>query len=400
MKISNSKQDPRPLILTMLSPRHEFGYRFHDALIAIPNIKTRYRLMSIPYHSDDESVPEISQLDASGIITSIGSSSVDTSPIAALGIPVVNISLSEREGLMSLFIDPNSTAEVVVRHAAGAHYKKVCHIVYSVMTGQINQQGEFLKKQTKKAGIEYQQHLITDTPYKINHTTWMKDNEPFLKSITQEKKRTLYFTGFDETAQSMLRLMNHLGIQVPQQAGILDQGNSTVSRLSDPNISTIKWLWMTLANSAIEMLESNDGDRRIPSGEVLVRGSSVDASQHDNQWVFKVADMIESYGHHEGFTVDKLIQYARVSKRTLDRHYTALYGITPAVAIRKAQMKRAKNLLEKTDLTIESIGHSVGFSSIRAFFRAFDLEFDTTPGAYRKMQSYLLGSVTHQDNEC
>ncbi len=384
--IMENDQNPiRPLIITMFSPRQEFGYRFHDALMTLPNIKKRYRFLNIDYDSVEDDVPDISQLGASGIITSVGASFVDTSPLIAHGIPIVNISLSPREGMMSLFVEPDSIAEIVTRHAVGAHYQKLHHVVNSVLIEQRNQQGESLKNQAEKANIDYQQHPITRPSYTMGYSEWMEMNKEFIQIITREKKRTLYFAGFDESALHILRIMQHLGIQVPERAGILGRGNNTASRLSDPDISSVKWPWMNLASTAIEMLEKNDGDRRIPSAEVFVRGSSVQTEQRDNQWIFKVADMIERYGH-EGITVDKLIQYARVSKRTLDRHYTALYGITPAVAIRKSQMNRAKNLLKKTDLTIENIARSVGFSSIRAFFRAFDLEFGTTPGAYRKMQ--------------
>lgn len=367
----------------MLSPRHEFSYRFHDALIAIPNIKNRYRFMNMGYHSNDEDVPDIRALGASGIITSITTDLVNTQTIVDYGIPVVNISLSQQEGFMSLFVDPNSTAEIIVRHAVGTCFQKIVHLTIAGMTGQIYYQGDFLEKHAKKTNIDYQQYTTPLYPLGMTDPTWMAENQTFLNALSKEKKRTLYFTGYDSAAEHLLRLFSHLGISVPHQSGVLGRGNATSSRLSDPSISSIKWPWINLANSAIEMLEENKGDRRVPSGEVLIRESTVSASHSERQWVFKVADMIERYGY-EGITVEKLAQYAQVSKSTLDRHYREFYGITPSSAIRKVQLKKARSLLRNSDMTIEGVAYSTGFNSVRSFFRAFEAEYNTTPAAWRK----------------
>jgi AraC-like DNA-binding protein len=218
------------------------------------------------------------------------------------------------------------------------------------------------------------------------HPAWLEENKSFLTALSHEKKRTLYFTGYDNSALNLLHLMNHLGIKPPQDAGILGRGNTTSSKISDPGISTIKWPWIGLANAAIEMLEQKKGDRRIPSGEVVIRESSVQASEYEHQWVFKIADIIESYGH-EGLSVDQLAQHVKVSKSTLERRYSAIYGMTPSAAIRKAQLKKAEQLLRDGDMTIEGVAYSAGFKSVRTFFRAFESVYKISPAIWKNKHS-------------
>ena len=383
--MNQKPSENRPLIITMLSPRHEFAYRFHDALASIPNIKKRYRFLSMPYNSTTDPVPDIQRFNPAGIITSIGADSVDSQPIADFGIPVVNISLSERDGFMSLFVDPNSTAEMVIRHALGTRFKKLTYLSIACMSGQIQIQGELLKKHALKANMDFIHQTIHHFESKMTLPEWMDKNADFITHLKKENQRTLYFTGYDELADHLLRLMKHLDIPVPQSAGILGRGNLNNSKLSDPGISTLKWPWVNLANTAIEMLKKPSGDRRIPSGEVLIRESTTQIDHHENQWVFKVADMIERYGY-EGLTPDQLAGFANVSKSTLERRYREIYATTPSVAIRKVQMRKALSLLRDSDMTIEGIAHSVGFKAARSFFRAFETEHGMTPTTWRKTQ--------------
>jgi AraC-like DNA-binding protein len=50
-------------------------------------------------------------------------------------------------------------------------------------------------------------------------------------------------------------------------------------------------------------------------------------------------------------------------------------------------MEKARELLEKTDMTVNKISVAVGYSSTRSFFAAFKSTYGMTPSQYRKNNS-------------
>ena len=70
-------------------------------------------------------------------------------------------------------------------------------------------------------------------------------------------------------------------------------------------------------------------------------------------------------------------------------HFTTLFieetGISPYLYLTQIRIKKAKELLSSTKLSIEEIGYSVAFSSIGRFSEIFKKYENITPMGYRKM---------------
>jgi AraC-like DNA-binding protein len=60
-----------------------------------------------------------------------------------------------------------------------------------------------------------------------------------------------------------------------------------------------------------------------------------------------------------------------------------LTGDTATEFIRKIRLEKAKELLEKTDLTVSEIGYKVGFSSPSYFTKCFKNQFGRIPKEVR-----------------
>lgn len=85
-----------------------------------------------------------------------------------------------------------------------------------------------------------------------------------------------------------------------------------------------------------------------------------------------------------------LADRSALSTRQLTRRFIAQVGTTPLKWVTHQRVQRAQELLENTDLSIDQIGHDVGYSSatqLREHFRAL---VGTTPSAYR--ESFNLGA--------
>ncbi|MBV2153179.1 GlxA family transcriptional regulator [Kitasatospora sp. SUK 42] len=86
----------------------------------------------------------------------------------------------------------------------------------------------------------------------------------------------------------------------------------------------------------------------------------------------------------EALTVEQLAQHARVSVRTLHRHFVKRTGARPLEWLNSQRVRRAQQLLETTDFTIERIAALGGFGTSVALRRHFHDALGTTPDAYRR----------------
>ncbi|MCP2314740.1 Helix-turn-helix domain-containing protein [Nocardia amikacinitolerans] len=83
-------------------------------------------------------------------------------------------------------------------------------------------------------------------------------------------------------------------------------------------------------------------------------------------------------------TVSDLAARAGVSRRTLIRRFTEQVRMTPNEWLQTARVRKAQELLETTNVTIDSIAEQAGFASVAALRQAFRKTVGVTPQAYRK----------------
>ncbi len=83
-------------------------------------------------------------------------------------------------------------------------------------------------------------------------------------------------------------------------------------------------------------------------------------------------------------TLEEIAQRAAMSTRTLSRRFLEQTGTTPLQWILMARVRRARQLLETTGLSIEQVASRSGFGSATAFRSRFGSVLGTSPQAYRR----------------
>src|SRR5215472_12044069 len=83
-------------------------------------------------------------------------------------------------------------------------------------------------------------------------------------------------------------------------------------------------------------------------------------------------------------TLASLAARAAMSKRTLQREFTASTGLAPHQWLLAERVERAKELLETTRLTAQAIATRVGLGSAESLRHHFRRRVGTTPGQYRR----------------
>lgn len=374
--------EKNPSIMTLLSPRYEFAYRFHDALLDLPWVAKKYNLIMVPYSPFDEIMPDLSNYDIKGIITALDSDNEDMTPLLASEANVVNLASSRLDGISSVGVCPRYLARLIVRHAAGAGYSSLAFLPTKGMTSVEVNQGALLKEYSVKAGLSYWQESVEERPLGVSLDQWKSEHPKLLNKLKALESRTLVYTFHDWRASTIVDICNELEISMPRQVGVLGRANSLSTQFGAPAISSISLPYLHMAHKAVEIIESGVIDNiHLEHGEVVPRESTIDAMAQRSPFT-KLAELIRSYGV-EGITVDELAQLAGVSRSSLERNYREVHGESPSTALKRVRMQEIERLLKSTNLTINTIAEMVGFASTRSFFTMFEREHAMSPGNWR-----------------
>lgn len=83
-------------------------------------------------------------------------------------------------------------------------------------------------------------------------------------------------------------------------------------------------------------------------------------------------------------TVPQMADMAGMSPRSLIRHFRRVTGLAPQEWLTGERIKRAMELLETTEATIDSVGYACGFQTPETFRHHFRRRLGTSPSQYRK----------------
>ena len=101
-----------------------------------------------------------------------------------------------------------------------------------------------------------------------------------------------------------------------------------------------------------------------------------------NDRIAGVADWMA--GHlSETITIEALADRAAMSLRTFTRRFRAATGTAPIEWLIRLRVRRAQDLLETTDLSIDRVAHDAGFGAPETLRHHFRRVVGTTPSAWR-----------------
>jgi len=87
---------------------------------------------------------------------------------------------------------------------------------------------------------------------------------------------------------------------------------------------------------------------------------------------------------HVHLTLVDIARRASMSTRSLSRHFRRQTGTTPLQWLSRQRIRRAQQLLEETDHSVEYVGELVGFTSPTAFRGSFRQIVGVSPRDYRR----------------
>lgn len=116
------------------------------------------------------------------------------------------------------------------------------------------------------------------------------------------------------------------------------------------------------------------------------------AREHSDK-VDRALRYIEDNYADPGICADRIGDALGLSASYVSRLLRQNTGMGVVDYIHAARLKKAKELLATTDLSVDDIAVQVGFSSRWTLTRSFKRYEETTPGAYREQHQSISGGI-------
>lgn len=115
-----------------------------------------------------------------------------------------------------------------------------------------------------------------------------------------------------------------------------------------------------------------------------VKPGEIGVTSLDEKFIQKALELVETNISNSEYSVEKLSKDMGVSRGHLYNKLSALTGKTPIEFIRIMRLKRAAQLLGKSQLTVSEIAFDVGFNDPKYFSKYFKEEYGISPSEYAK----------------
>ncbi|MFY9151721.1 MAG: helix-turn-helix transcriptional regulator [Prolixibacteraceae bacterium] len=103
----------------------------------------------------------------------------------------------------------------------------------------------------------------------------------------------------------------------------------------------------------------------------------------NNDFQQKLQSIVEANLANENFGVEDLVRESGMSHSNLHRKLRASSNQSISQFIREVRLIKARELLQRNDLTISEISYQVGFGSPTYFNKCFHEYFGHSPGEYK-----------------
>jgi LacI family transcriptional regulator len=227
---------------------------------------------------------------------------------------------------------------------------------------------------------------------------WKRDQTALADWVRSLPQPAAVFATNDLRGQHVLDACARLDIAVPEQVAVIGVDNDElVCNLCNPPLSSVipnperigyeaaAWRDRLMSGEKAGVL-----DIEIPPQGIAVRQSSD---------VFAVSDPVVASALRlireracDGISVQDVVERLSVSRSWLERSFRKLLNRSPQAEIRTVQIKRCKELLRATPLSLEKIARLTGFNHPEYMSVVFKRETGQTPGQFRSEMSASLAS--------
>lgn len=200
------------------------------------------------------------------------------------------------------------------------------------------------------------------------------------------------FCAYDPLAHHLLEVARGLGLGVPDQLAVLGVDDDAVlCGLADPPLSSIRPDAVGAGYAAARLLDRMLHGEAIPARGLLLpplgvaERASTDGMAVDDPQLRAALALAQAHAC-DGIGVPALAQAAGLSRQALDRRCRRVLGRSPKAELDRVRLRRVRELLLGTDLSVAAIAARAGFAHpeyLGVFWRRHK---GVSPAAWRATQ--------------
>lgn len=130
------------------------------------------------------------------------------------------------------------------------------------------------------------------------------------------------------------------------------------------------------------ILKYRDQLRKRFNRDTNLQPNEVTVTSVDETFLNKAIEIVEKHMMNSEFSVELLVKEMSLSRSNLYLKIKELTGLSSSEFIRNIRLKRAVQLLEKSDLSVKEIMYMTGFNTASYFSKCFKKQFGVIPSKY------------------
>jgi LacI family transcriptional regulator len=190
--------------------------------------------------------------------------------------------------------------------------------------------------------------------------------------------------------QQVLDACSKIGLSVPEEAAVIGVDNDELlCRICAPPLSSVIPNAEGVGYRAAELLAELMNGSSSAMADHLLEPLGVATRQSTDVVAIDAPEIAAAVRYIRenacrGISVDEVTAHVEVSRSTLERQLRKYLGRSPQEEIRFVQVKRAKELLWTTELSVEDLASLCGFEHAEYLHVVFKRITGLTPGQFRQ----------------
>lgn len=328
----------------------------------------------------------LSQWEGDGIITRSTTPQM-AETIRRRGIPTVNLTdIYGEQGLPAVLNDHDQVGRLGAKHLIQKALPHHAFCGFSDHHWSLLRQAGF-QSELEDAGFELHTH-VSDWS-RSRDVGWGAQQSELVDWVKSLPKPVGIMACNDFRGQHVLEACGALGVNVPDDVAVLGVDNDHVlCDFCNPPLSSIIPAAERIGFESAVMLDQLMNGVKLKEQTKLIDPIGVAERQSTDVLAISDADIVAALKlirqrACSGVTVNDLLREIPISRSAMERKFRKFVGRSPQSEIRDFQIKRAKQLLIGTDLTLTQIASLVGFKHSEYFSVVFKRVVGQSPGRFR-----------------
>lgn len=338
--------------------------------------------------------PWLAEWCGNGVICRVTDPSV-ADVLHAGGMPVVDLNdLHEDLGFPHIWSDHRAIGQLAADHLIERGFRTLCFCGYSDQRwSDLRREG--FRERAAAARLEVET-FATDW-FGPDAPDWEDCQERLRQWLETFSRPFAVMACNDLRGQQVLDAARRAGLAVPEEVGVIGvDDDALLCDLCDPPLSSVRCNPEEIGYRAAARLDTLMSRQQLDGcvAETVPRTECVPplgVTTRQSTDILAIADatvaivlrLIRERGC-DGLTIREIVRKSGLSRTSLERRFRDVLGRTLQQEIRGVQMKRARQLLAETDLSLEKIAPLIGFSQASYLSHAFKREVGESPREFRR----------------